>query len=41
MKCPHCNKGINPASLMGKQSAKKRDTSSKAMRDLVKKRWKK
>lgn len=32
---------INPASLLGKASAKKRDTSSEAMRELAKKRWSK
>ena len=39
--CPHCKKEINPASIMGKESAKKRDTSSEAMRKLVNKRWSK
>lgn len=39
MKCPHCKKDINPASMLGKQSAKKRDTSSDAMKALARKRW--
>jgi hypothetical protein len=41
MKCPHCNEPINPAQLLGKESAKKRDTSSAAMSELAKKRWEK
>lgn len=41
MKCPHCNKPINPAAILGKVSAAKRDTSSKAMSELARKRWEK
>lgn len=39
--CPHCGEHINPASLLGKMSADKRDTSSERMRELAKKRWNK
>jgi hypothetical protein len=32
--CPHCGLPINPAAMLGKLSAQKRDTSSKAMKAL-------
>lgn len=37
--CPHCQKPIRPASILGKMSAEKRDTTSEKMRELARKRW--
>lgn len=38
MKCPHCGGDINPASLLGKISAEKRQQTSEQMRAMALKR---